>query len=438
MLNPSNHLLAGAREFSIYVCQNRALPDVRDGFKSSGRIALWCMRNNNSKIKVAALSGEMVASSLYVHGDASGSISNMAAPYLNNNTMFDGRGAFGTLTAPHAIGAARYVYVSTSKFAKENVLLDKELYQMVPSVDGDTEICDSFLPIVPTVLLNGTEGMAVGWSTEILPHKLEDLKKAVINVLEDKSVGHIMPYWNNYDVDVERIMTDNDSSESYLVSGKIEVLNSTTIEIKSIPSKMDIEKLQTHLDNLIEDGKITAYENHTSENFSILVKLKRSDLEGYTYKELVKLLKIQSRRTERLVTIGFDGRSVKVFKNTEELIQEWTEWRLSFYTKRFQYKIDSNMDELEFLKNIIRCYDANIVEKLKGLSSKDALKKFVKDTCSREEPKIVEFPTYKWTIDEINKIKDRIKEIEALTEEYKVIVNDENLLREEFKKDILG
>jgi DNA gyrase/topoisomerase IV subunit A len=92
---PSKFLLEAARKYSLYVCQERAIPSVTDGFKSSQRIAAWCMRNRNEKIKVAALSGAMVESNLYVHGDAQGAISAMAGPFCNNVPVFTGIGLFG-------------------------------------------------------------------------------------------------------------------------------------------------------------------------------------------------------------------------------------------------------------------------------------------------------------------------------------------------------
>ena len=116
----SNYILDTSREYSVYVCENRAIPKVADGLKDGPRKALWLMRNKSEKIKTVSMSGEMISSGLYLHGDASasGAISMLAAPYCNNIPLIEGIGAFGTRVAPvEGIGAPRYTYVKKNKAA---------------------------------------------------------------------------------------------------------------------------------------------------------------------------------------------------------------------------------------------------------------------------------------------------------------------------------
>ena len=120
--NASDYILDTSREYSIYVCENRAIPKVADGLKDAQRKALWLMRNKNEKIKTVALAGQMISENLYLHGDqsAAGSISMLAAPYVNNVPLLDGIGSFGTRVAPvEGIGAPRYTYVKRGKAAQE-------------------------------------------------------------------------------------------------------------------------------------------------------------------------------------------------------------------------------------------------------------------------------------------------------------------------------
>ena len=171
-------------EYSRYVVQERAIPSMCDGLKPVQRIALWTMFNDvgvNKKIKTVGLAGAMMAGGYYNHGDSSAatSIQQMAGPFLNNASYFDGHGSFGTKVEPHSMGAPRYTSVSMSKFSKDCMLVDEDLHEMVLTVDGDTTMCKTFLPLLPTVLLQGTSGMAIGYSTDILPHSVEALKAAI-------------------------------------------------------------------------------------------------------------------------------------------------------------------------------------------------------------------------------------------------------------------
>lgn len=436
--SPSELILAGSRSYSMYVCTQRAIPYVGDGLKSSQRIALWCIRNVSGKIKVAALSGKMIEANLYVHGSAEGAISMMAAPFLNNVPLLDGKGAFGTLSAPKSIGAGRYTYISLSDFSKKTVMADSELYEMVPSVDGDNEICKSFLPLVPTVLLNGISGMAVGFSTDILPHKLSDLKKNVVRVLEGKKPTKMKPFWENYDVDVVDLNTDDDGSESYQVSGKIIRHNTTTVEIVSIPPTLDIEKLQSNLDKLIDSGKIVSYENNTSNKISVMVKFTRASLSEYDDSDIIKLLKLSARMTERLVCVDFYDDNIRIFKDTSELIEEWVEWRLKFYTKRYELLKEQTSEKIQFLKNIIKCFEADLPSRLKLIKSRAELSDTIKNICGREEKRIVDFASYRWTIEYRQKVEETLKEEERNFTRYGKYLEDENKIKSIFVREING
>ena len=75
MQTTSEYILETSKDYSIYVCSNRAIPSVTDGLKDGQRKAMWLLRNKTEKIKTFSLSGEMISSGLYLHGDASGTIS---------------------------------------------------------------------------------------------------------------------------------------------------------------------------------------------------------------------------------------------------------------------------------------------------------------------------------------------------------------------------
>ena len=205
MINSSKYINDTSLSYALYVASTRALPSITDGLKDGQRKALWLMRNKGDKIKTVSLSGEMIQSNLYVHGDmsASDTIGKLAAPYLNNIPLLEGIGNFGTKITPGEIGAARYTYVKKPKYANNLVYNDLDLIELKENYDGSNLEPISFLPLLPLVLLNGISGIAVGWKTDILPRSKKDLQKAVEAVLSNKKIPKLKPHFSSLHEDVK-------------------------------------------------------------------------------------------------------------------------------------------------------------------------------------------------------------------------------------------
>ena len=177
MTDTTTFIKDSSREYSIYVCQSRGIPSISDGLKDAQRKALDVIKPIGDKIKTISLAGLMISSNRYLHGDAAAcdTISLMAAPYCNNVPLLSGIGAFGTRVGPDDWGAPRYTYVKKNSFTESLVFQDYDIVPMKENYDGSVLEPRHFLPLIPLVLLNGVSGIAVGWSTEILPHSLSGL-----------------------------------------------------------------------------------------------------------------------------------------------------------------------------------------------------------------------------------------------------------------------
>nr|CAI3971141.1 DNA topoisomerase II [Ochrobactrum phage ORM_20] len=440
-ISATEFLTRAAQSYSMYVCQERAIPKVTDGLKSVQRIAAWVMRSRG-KTKVSALSGAMIESNLYVHGMADGAISGLAGPFVNNVPLLEGDGNFGSLMAPTSFGAGRYTYVLKSKYLEDVMYADKELYNMIPSVDGDNEICETFLPLIPHVLLNGVSGIAVGWSTEILPHDPNDLVAAVRARLEGKTPKKLKPSFNAYkDIVIEEIDNGREDAASYQLTGKVEIKNTSTVEIISLPPGITIEKLQETLDKLEEDKKIVSYENYTAADVKVIVKLSRSELAKHTELSLAKLFKITTRITQRLVTVDFTGDKIRVFNNTDELIDAWVDWRFPFFKKRYETRAAVLLGECNFLKAIIELHEKEFPAQITNFKSKtemmSAIKSIVTVSLSEEEiSKIASLPSYRWVREELAKTKSLLSEKEGLYSHNIEIAESEDLQKKEWISEL--
>lgn len=432
-----------AKEYALYTAQFRAIPRVYDGLKDSQRKALYLIRNRADQIKTMSLAGLMVSSNLYVHGDSSaaGAIGLMAAPYCNNIPLLEGRGTFGTKVAPQAISAPRYTYVKKPSYLEELMLVDSDVIPMKENYDGSTMEPLHFLPLIPLVLLNGVSGIASGWSTDILPHKIEDIIDATIKAIDGKKIGQLTPHYAHSDCDIKFIESTDDST-SWEFLGRVKKEDTNTVRITNLPPDMSLEKLREHLNKLEDDNKIQGYYDNTSDVFDIEVKFRRADLKKYNEEKLIQLFKLRSRKTERLVVIDFDNESIVQYKTIEDLIKEFVKHRFAFYVKRYEKKSADSTYESAYWKTLKECFDKKLPAFLPKAKNKNELadkvneigKKFGPD--DKQVDKICSLPSYQWAMDNYQKVLDKIKEIEENLKYYNNLLKNQNKIWGVYKSEL--
>lgn len=435
----SNYILETSREFSIYTCEHRAIPKW-DGFKDSQRKVLWLIKDKSEKIKTVSLAGEMISSGLYLHGDASaaGAISMLAAPYCNNVPLIEGVGAFGTRVSPvEGIGAPRYTYVKKNKLTNELVFSDLDVVPLKENYDGSTVEPVSFLPLIPLVLLNGVSGLAVGWSTEILRRKFSDLVDATIAALDGKKVKQLIPHYSLFDVKVNHLQ-DN----VWEFTGKVKILDSSTIHITELPPDLTLEKFKQRLNALEDNGTINTYVDRSTKTIDITVKYARGTLKDKTEEDIISQLKLKQRATERLVILNPEGTSIIQYETAEKLVEDFVVWRLGYYTVRYQKKKDDDSYELIFWKGVKACFDKNLPARLPKKLNRDDIKSDIHDitkTIGLDDDqlnKIVNLPTYRWAKDAYQNVIDMIAKLEQNIRDYNAILSDPNALKQLYKTEL--
>jgi len=442
-MKTSRYILDTARDYAIYVCDQRALPRVTDGLKSSQRKAIWVARKHKGKIKTISLAGEMISSGLYVHGDSSASqvISLMAAKYCNNICWFDGYGAFGTIVDPKSFGAPRYTYVKLSDAAKRLLLIDEDIIPLQENYDGSTYEPETFLPLIPTVLLNGISGIAIGWATEILPHSSIDIIDATIRILKGEEIGNLLPKYENYDVNI--IQKRN---LEYEICGKIEKAGKTRLKIISIPPEMSLEHVKNHLVNLMEKDIIKNFEDLSTDRIEIEISCSR-EIADKPADELIELFKLKTIKHERIVVIDFDGKTIKQYDSHDALIRRFVEWRKRYIKKRYEKRIETIQKEMRRIKSFLACYENDFPGKIRRMKAKDideVLSKILGSENLEDVSYLKNLPIYKWSKEEYEKSE---KTLEALEREMKdcleILQDSEKIVNiyinelEELKKEFL-
>ena len=304
--------------YARYVVENRAIPSLVDGFKPSQRkIAyashkLW-KTGKEKAMKVFQLGGQAAAISFFHHGSLDGTIIGMTQTFKNSMPIFQGVGQFGSLRSPEA-GAARYIGV---KFNENFRRLYKDFELTTPKYEEGQEIEPRyFLPIVPTVLLNGGSGIAVGFATNILNRNPSHIIDACLSHLSGRKMKRLLPWINEFH---GKVIPVPDTPRSWIFHGDFEVKNTSTVVIKEIPP-------------------------------------------SWTYE----------RQTENITTLD-EGGNLKIFETVEELLAYFVDFRIGYYVKRKEYLLNKIDSDLFIINNRVKFIKAIIDQKLELRNRKRAV-----------------------------------------------------------------
>jgi DNA topoisomerase-2 len=337
--------------YGMYTLESRAIPSVIDGFKPTQRKIIYISdkvwRSGNEKpLKIFQLGGKIAADAHYHHGDGSlnGAIIGMAQSFKNSLPLLDEIGQFGSLRSPEA-GAARYISTKlTGNFRllyKDFELLDNQVEE------GNVIEPKFFLPIIPTVLLNGSSGIAVGFATNILNRNPLDLVDACIKVLDSKRVGKLLPWWKEYSGPVELVPGTN----QYIMRGVYEIVNTTTVNISELPPSMTFQKYEAHLNSLQDRGIIYSYDDNSSNGINYTIKFARATLSDLINRgKLDQTLKMVETETENLTCLNEKGK-LTIFEDVTSVVEYFVKFRLDFYSKRKAFLIKKYGEELVYLSN---------------------------------------------------------------------------------------
>jgi DNA gyrase/topoisomerase IV subunit A len=326
------------RAYAMYTVENRAIPSLVDGFKPAQRkiafaaAKLW-KTGNEKPMKVFQLGGQAAALSFFHHGSLDDTIIGMTQRFKNSMPIFEGIGQFGSLRAPEA-GAPRYVGV---RFNDNFRRLYKDFDLVTPQYEEGEEIEPKFfLPIVPTVLLNGGSGIAVGFATNILNRHPIDLLDATVEVLEHGATTSLLKPWvHGFHGEVEPV--PESKGRGWAFHGAHTVKNTSTVEITEIPPSYTYEKYVAHLEGLVEKGVIHSYEDSSSDRVRYVLRFPRVGLASLLDKEkLADTLKMRETETENITTLDEDGK-LRVFETAQDLLVYFVRFRLGYYAVRKEH-----------------------------------------------------------------------------------------------------
>ena len=455
----SDYINSSSKEYAIYTAQNRAIPSSCDGLKDGQRKALWLMRNKSEKIKTVSLSGEMISANIFLHGDVSASdtISRLAAPYLNNIPLLEGLGAFGTRVSPDGWGAPRYTYVKKNKATQSLLYTDLDIVPLKPNYDGSVMEPANFLPLIPLALLNGMSGIAVGWSTEILPHNLKHIVNACVAAIDNKPIPKLVPQFDYLQTTVNAV-----GDNAYEFLGKVQIESDTVVRITELPPDMSLEKFKARLNTMEDDDQIHSYTDRSTKLINIEVRFKRGVISGkpastemvngkkvkvaaidpWTEADLISFFKLKSKTTQRIVVLDFNNQSIRQYDKAEDLVKAFVTWRLNYYTLRYTKMRTDLITELNFACGIQACLKGQLPKWLPSAQNKASVEQKVRELTAKivltddQIERIVSLPTYRWAKDAQEKILGEIEQLSEQIVQYEQILADPAKLKAIYRDEL--
>ena len=348
-MNISQFLSEDLSDYASYSTL-RMLGNMIDGQKNSTRKTLFTVldKNINKEIKVSQLASKIAEHSEYLHGEVSlqGVVVNAAQDFTgtNNINLLTPEGNFGTRFTPEA-SAPRYIYTHGNDnlwrlFNKNDtpILIHQEF-------EGHKIEPMFYVPTLPMILVNGSEGIASGFAQKILPR---DPKK-IMNYIKDKlndslranRHNSLHPYYKGFKGNIISL-----GDNQYEITGIINKLTGTKIEISEIPIGYSLKGYIKVLDKLEDEGFIVSYQDLSEDdNFKFIVNIKRDILSSYTDDKLLDKLKLIKRVTENLTAINEENK-VQVFDSVKDIIDQYYDVKIEYLQKRKDYLIKKLSDEI--------------------------------------------------------------------------------------------
>lgn len=454
------------RRYAVAVNENRALPRFTDGFKQSQRIALWVMKNEGIKsIKTIAMSGRMIASYLYVHGDVSATetVGRMASPYLNNLELLKGKGNFGSKINPYGMASGRYTDIARPDMLDDLVYVDMPLIKMIDNYDGSAQMPDTFLPILPLVLINGCNGSGVGFNTTIFPRDPKAIAKAVLSILEtpEKKLKGLEPHFVKLtDEPGVFVKYTHDNKPTWGFSGKVTIIDTSTVRITNLPTapNVDLETFRVFLDELEETKQIRGYTDNSSSDYDITVKFSRGEIAGWTEEQAINFFKLYRTSSENINVVDVTGTAIKTYQYepdhqypdpVERLIRDWVQWRFSLMKSRFEHLLAEAERELLFWRVLKQCFIDDVPGKLTGLKNRQSLVELVQTVALNAGltlaqvganpdimDRIADRASYRWTESAKTECDEKIVECNERIASHKKSIKSPDLQKSAFVEDV--
>ncbi len=449
-------------EYSMSVIVSRALPDVRDGLKPVHRRILYAMNEsgytpNKPHMKSARTVGDVIGK-YHPHGDSAvyDTMVRLAQPFSMRLPLIDGHGNFGSIDGDSA-AAMRYTEARLDKAAMELLRdLEKETVDFQPNYDESLQEPKVLPARFPNLLVNGSNGIAVGMATNIPPHNLGESIDATCLMLDnpDVTTEELLQVMPGPDFPTGGIITGRQGIlDAYETGhGNLTVRAKCSIEerkngrysivVKEIPYMVNRKRLLEKLGELVRDKKLPEISNiHDAADrhgIDIIIDLKSNAVPQVVLNKLYKHTQLQT---------GFGMNMLALVENTprlltlKEILYYYIEHQKDVVTRRTRYELARAEERAHILDGYIVALD-NIDEVISIIRSSQTDKEAAKRLTSRfglskkQTDAILEMRLRRLTGLEREKIEEELAELREKIAYYKRVLADEREVRLIIKEEL--
>ena len=448
-------------DYAMSVIVGRALPDVRDGLKPVHRRILYGMSGlgvtpDKPHKKSARIVGEVMGK-YHPHGDSSiyDAMVKLAQPFATRYPLVDGHGNFGSIDGDGA-AAMRYTEARMTPFALQMLRdIEKDTVDFIPNFDEEEQEPVVLPARVPNLLINGSNGIAVGMATSIPPHNLSETIDACVKMIDDEecTVDDLMKIIKGPDFPTgAQILGHKGIEEAYRTgTGKVQVRAVAEIEetargksqivVTEIPYQVNKARMLERIGELVRDKKIDGIsairDESNRQGLRVVIELKRDANPRVTLNKLYKQSQLQENFS--LIMLALVDGQPKVL-NLYQILEEYLKHQKIVVTRRTRYDLKKAEDRAHILEGLRIALD-NIDEIIRIIRSSynDAKERLMKTFGLSEvqAQAILDMRLARLQGLEREKIEAEYKELCERIAYYKSLLADEKLLMGVIKDELL-
>lgn len=454
-------------EYSMDVIVGRALPDVRDGCKPVHHRILHSMNETNNTCrnayrKSARTVGDVLGK-YHPHGDSSvyDAMVRLAQPFSLRYPLIDGHGNFGSIDGDSA-AAMRYTEARMSKLADcmmEDI--DKDTVDMMANYDGTLKEPKVLPSKFPNMLVNGSQGIAVGFACNMPPHNLTECINAIIAKIDNPKLDSIglMEYIKGPDFpsggtiqgtdDIISMYTTGRGSITVRADYEVEPLknNKSQIIFKNVPYQVNKAAVVASIDELIKEGELNGAisvndETTEKDGVRIVIELKSSANAKQIVSKLYKKTKLQDNFSANMTALmpSKNNTLVPHLFTLEEMVWQFILHRKNVVTRKYQYLLAKAEARLHILEGLVKALNQidEVIATIRASKDTESARNNICQKFGFDNPQasaILSYQLQRLSNLEINKVLDEKTNVERAIESYnKILSSDKNIFKE-IKKD---
>jgi len=449
-------------EYAMSVIVGRALPDVRDGLKPVHRRILYSMHESgltpDKKAKKSASCVGDVLAKYHPHGDSSvyDAMVRMAQDFSLRYTLVDGQGNFGDVDGNPA-AAYRYTEARMAKISQEMLRdIDKETVDWDPNFDESLKEPRVLPSRFPNLLVNGSNGIAVGMATNIPPHNLTEVINACICVLDnpEAELSDLMEHIKGPDFPTRGIIMGRSGIRAAYATGRGKVVvrartefeefgnNRTRIIVNELPYQVNKRQLIKNIADQVKEKRlegISDLRDETDRNgMRIVIELKKDANPQVVLNTLFKQTALQSNFSIILLALVNNQKQPKIL-TLRQILDEYLDFQKQVIVRRTRFDLRKAQERAHLLEGLLIAQD-NIDEVIKIIrSSYDDAKLNLMNRFGLDDVQAQAICDMRLiALQGLNreKLENEYKELQEKIEYYNRILSDDGLVRDILKEEL--